>query len=286
MTTAPPLPPPATWTWLVEAALAEDIGSGDATSLAIVPAELTGLAALEAREPFTLAGIEVARQVFALEGIDLEPECSDGTCCERGQVIARVRGSARGILAAERTALNFLQRLSGIATNVHNYCTAVRGMRAAIVDTRKTTPGWRSLEKYAVACGGGTNHRFGLHEGILIKDNHIAIAGSVTDAVKRARAAATSAGLRIQVEVESLDMAHEAIAAGAEALVIDNQPPSVVRQIVEIAAGLSTEATGGVTLESVAELARTDVARISIGALTHSARAVDISLEWSGRSTT
>lgn len=206
--------------------------------------------------------------------------------CDAGQPLASLAGPARGILSAERTALNFLQHLSGIATLTERFCNAVRGHRAVIVDTRKTTPGWRSLEKYAVSCGGGVNHRMGLYDGILIKDNHIAVVGSAAAAVKEARSRAP-AGLRVQCEVESPDQAREAVEAGADMLLIDNQGPEATAEIVALVAGrVPLEASGGITLENVAEVAATGVDRISIGALTHSAPAVDISLEWLSTSST
>ena len=285
MNAAVPLPPRATWLGLVEAALREDVGTGDATTRALVPDGLRGAARLEVREALTICGLELAREIFSRFGADLETRGADGSAYEVGDVAARVTGPAGGILTAERTALNFLQRLSGIATHTRRFCDAVAGTRAEIVDTRKTTPGWRALEKYAVRCGGGVNHRSGLYDGVLIKDNHIAISGSAGDAVKRARANA-SASLRIQVEVESVSMAQEAIDAGADLILVDNQPADVLARIVELARGrVPTEATGGVTLANVAEIARTGVERISIGALTHSAPAVDLSLEWSATST-
>lgn len=281
MTAAPPFPPRATWFGLVEAALAEDVGSGDATTRALVPEALQGEARIEVREPLVLSGVEVAACVFAELGVRLEAHAADGAALEPGDLAAHVAGPAQGILTAERTALNFLQRLSGVATLTRRFCEAVAGTRAQIVDTRKTTPGWRSLEKYAVRCGGGVNHRAGLFDGVLIKDNHLAICGSVGEAVKRARSEAPR-GLRIQVEVESIEMARAAIDAGADLLLIDNQPPDVLAEIVKLAGdSIPTEASGGVTLESVAAVAATGVDRISIGALTHSATAVDLSLEWS-----
>lgn len=279
--TPPPLPPRATWLGLVKAALDEDVGPGDATTDALVPAELEGEARIEVREPLVLAGLELAREVFARLGASLEPRASDGAALEPGDVAAELRGRARGILTGERTALNFLQRLCGVATQTRRFCRAVEGTRARVVDTRKTTPGWRTLEKYAVRCGGGSNHRTGLFDGVLIKDNHIAISGSVGAAVKRARAEAPP-GLRVQVEVESIEMARAALEAGADLLLIDNQPLEVIGEIVALAGeSVPTEASGGVTLENVAAIARTGVDRISIGALTHSATAVDLSLEWS-----
>jgi nicotinate-nucleotide pyrophosphorylase (carboxylating) len=277
-------PPRATWVWLVEAALAEDLGPGDATSLALLSPDATGEARLEARQSLVVAGLEVAREVFAQRGVEVEPLADDGAEAEAGDVLARVRGTARGILEAERTALNFLQRLSGIATQTRRFRQAVRGTRAQIVDTRKTTPGWRSLEKWAVRCGGGRNHRMALYDGILIKDNHIAAVGGVCAAVTRARQRG-SRHLKIRCEVESVAQAEEALAAGADALLVDNQPPDVIAKIVGLAAGRAlVEASGGVTLESVGAIARTGVDEISVGALTHSAPAADLALEWTARS--
>ncbi len=274
------MPPRKTWVGLVEAALAEDIGPGDATSDALIPPDLIGAGQIEVREPLILAGINVSQEVFVRHGVEWKTTRLDGAHIEAGGVIATVRGSARGALAAERTALNFLQRLSGIATLTRRYCEAVQGTRAIVVDTRKTTPGWRTLEKYAVRCGGGTNHRMGLYDGILIKDNHIQSVGSVVDAVKRARVENPS-GLRIQVEVESLNEAHVAIQAGADALLIDNRTPDEIKEIVEHAKGrVLLEASGGISLQNIAEIARTGVDRISVGAITHSAPAPDIALEW------
>lgn len=278
------MPPRSGWVWLVEAALAEDLGPGDATSLAVLPDGLRGSARIEARAPLVVAGLEVAREVFEQTGARLEPLAADGEAVEPCSALASVEGEALAILSAERTALNFLQRLSGIATLTHAYCLAVLGTRAQIIDTRKTTPGWRVLEKYAVRCGGGGNHRMGLFDGILIKDNHIAAVGGVANAVKLARSRG-GRDLAIRVEVESIDQARQAIDAGAAALLVDNQPPAALAQVVELAAGcVRVEASGGVTLESVAEIARTGVDEISVGALTHSAPAADIALEWNATS--
>ncbi len=278
------LPPRHSWDWLVERALAEDLGAGDVTSNALIAATLEGAAVIEAREALVVAGLPVAADVFRRLECALDATVADGARVEPGSVVARVRGPARALLAAERTALNFLQRLSGVATHTARFVDAVRGTRARIVDTRKTTPGWRALEKYAVRCGGGENHRSGLFDGVLIKDNHIAAVGSVGDAVKRAREHAP-AGLRVQVEVESLAAACEALEAGADLLLVDNQPPALIAEIVRLARGRApVEASGGVNLATVAEIARTGVDRISIGALTHSAPAVDLALEWSARS--
>jgi nicotinate-nucleotide pyrophosphorylase (carboxylating) len=277
-------PPPSTWLALVDAALAEDVGGGDATTLALVTADVAGRARIEARELQIVSGLALASTVFERCGARLEPGARDGEALEPGGILGTVTGPGRAILTAERTALNFLQHLGGIATLTSRFCQAVRNTGARIVDTRKTTPGWRALEKYAVRCGGGTNHRFGLYDGVLIKDNHIAAVGSVGAAVKRARERAP-AGLRIQVEVESVAQAQEALEAGAELLLVDNQPPAVLAAVVRLVGGrVPIEASGGVNLDTVADIARTGVDRISIGALTHSARAVDIGLEWNERS--
>ncbi len=275
-----PLPPRSSWDWLIEAALAEDLGAGDATTLAVIPPDAEGRAELVAREELVLAGLDIAEEVFASCGASFEATRADGERIAAGDCMARVEGSSAAILSGERTALNFLQRLCGVATQTARFCARVEGTPARIVDTRKTTPGWRALEKYAVRCGGGTNHRMGLFDGILIKDNHIAAVGSVCRAVTLARERAPF-GLKIQVEVESLEQVHEALAARAHALLIDNQPPARVAEIVRIVAGRAElEASGGIQIDNVAEYAATGVDRISIGALTHSAPAADISLEW------
>ncbi len=280
----PPQPPRSTWLALVEAALREDLGPGDVTSQALLSPEHPGRAQVEAREPLVLCGTDVAREVFVRCGADFEPLAADGDALEPGSFAALVVGRARDLLAAERVALNFLQHLSGVATLTRRYVEAVASSRAQIVDTRKTTPGWRALEKYAVRCGGGKNHRMGLFDGVLIKDNHVAAIGSVADAVKRARESAP-ASLRIQVEVESLEQALAALEAGAELLLLDNLPPVEMRRIAERIAGrVPLEASGGITLENVAAVAASGVDRISIGALTHSAPAVDLALEWNADS--
>ena len=275
-----PLPPRSSWEWLVEAALAEDLGHGDATTLAVIPESASGNAELVARDELVVAGLAIAAEVFERCGARLTASSEDGKRLAAGGCLAEIGGRSAAILSGERTALNFLQRLCGVATHTARFCARVEGSRARIVDTRKTTPGWRALEKYAVRCGGGTNHRMGLFDGILIKDNHIAAVGSVRCAVALARERAPF-GLKIQVEVESLQHVREALEAGADALLIDNQPPEHVAEIVEIVAGRAElEASGGIHLENVGEYAATGVDRISIGALTHSAPAADISLEW------
>lgn len=265
---------------LVERFLDEDIGRGDRTTEAVVPDDLTGRARIEARGPGVIAGLDVARVCFSsLAEVSWEPELSDGDRVEAGDVVVRIRGPLRAILTGERTALNLLQRLSGIATMTRRYADAVAGTPAQVVDTRKTTPGLRVLEKYAVRVGGGSNHRAGLDDGILIKDNHIAAAGSVTEAVSRALADVPH-GLKVEVEVQDLDQLDEALAAGAEAILLDNMAPEMVRDAVTRAGGKALlEASGGITLETIAEYAKTGVDLISVGALTHSVRAVDLSLE-------
>jgi nicotinate-nucleotide pyrophosphorylase (carboxylating) len=275
-----PLPLRSSWEWLVEAALAEDLGAGDATTRAVIPEDSISHAELVARDELFVAGLEIAADVFARCGATLTAETRDGKRLEAGGCLARVEGSTAAILSGERTALNFLQRLCGVATHTARFCARVEESFSRIVDTRKTTPGWRALEKYAVRCGGGTNHRMGLFDGILIKDNHIAAVGSVERAVGLARERAPF-GLKIQVEVESLEQVHEALAAGADALLIDNQLPERVAEIVRLVDGRAElEASGGIHLENVGAYAATGVDRISIGALTHSAPAADISLEW------
>jgi len=278
-------PPRASWLPLVEAALAEDVGPGDATTLALIPRQARGSARLEARQSLIACGMQIAREVFGRCGVELAIEIADGGAAEAGAILAQASGPSAGILVAERTALNFVQRLTGIATLTRNYVEAVRGTACDVVDTRKTTPGWRALEKYAVRCGGGRNHRMGLYDGILIKDNHIAAVGSIARAVRQAREHG-SRHLRIRVEIESLDQAREALEAGADSILIDNQKPEVVRAIVAWSAGrLRTEASGGITLATIAEMARTGVDEISVGALTHSAPAADVALEWNAAST-
>jgi nicotinate-nucleotide pyrophosphorylase (carboxylating) len=265
---------------LVERFLEEDIGRGDRTTEAVVPEDLRGRARIESREEAVIAGLDVARICFAALGeVVWEPQVRDGDRVGPGDVVARVEGPMRALLTAERTALNLLQRLSGIATMTSRYVDALGTSPAHVVDTRKTTPGLRALEKYAVRVGGGSNHRAGLDDGILIKDNHIAAAGNVAEAVARARAAAPH-GLKVEVEVQDLDQLDEAISAGAEAILLDNMSPQMVREAVTRAGGKALlETSGGITLETISEYAETGVDLISVGALTHSVRAIDLSLE-------
>ena len=275
------LPHASTWLPLVERALAEDLGSGDVTSNACLPAELRVEAEIEARAPLVVCGLPVAAACFAAVDRQLEllPLRREGDFVTGPAPLARVTGSARSLLAGERIALNFLGRLCGVASHTRRFVEAVAGTGARILDTRKTLPGWRALDKYAVAVGGGTNHRFGLYDAVLIKDNHIAAAGGVGAAVKSARASAAP-HLAIQVEVESLAQAEEAVQAGASMLLLDNRSLDELREYVaRFGERVSLEASGGVTLANVRAVAETGVHRISIGALTHSAPAADVALE-------
>jgi nicotinate-nucleotide pyrophosphorylase (carboxylating) len=277
----PTLPPADTWLPLVELALAEDVGPGDVTSRLLIDPERRGDAVIEARQPLVVCGLAVAAEVFEQldPEIEFRPRLRDGDRADPLQVLAEIEGPLAALLTGERTALNFLMRLCGVATLTHAYVDAVAGTGARIVDTRKTLPGWRSLDKYAVAVGGGDNHRFGLFDGILVKDNHVALAGSVELAAKSALAAAPE-NLRIQVEVESEADAVAAVEAGIDFLLLDNLGPDEMRHVVERLGGRAVlEASGGVTLENVRRIAETGVQRISIGALTHSAPSADIAME-------
>ena len=258
-------------------ALDEDVGSGDVTTEGVVDESAMALAQILLEEPGVVCGLEAAAAVFDALGARLEPLAVEGEPLKRGP-IARVAGPARAVLTGERVALNLLGRLSGIATFTRRFVDAVAGTGAEILDTRKTTPGLRMLEKHAVVCGGGRNHRFGLDDGILIKDNHVRLAGGIRPAVERMRATGTD--LPIEVEAETLDGVREALAAGADAILLDNMTPVELRQAVAIvSARARLEASGGVTLETVREIAETGVDCISVGALTHSARSLDVSME-------
>lgn len=276
----PLLPPPAEiYRELVARALAEDIGQGDVTSRVVVEADARARGVIEAKAPLVVAGLSVCAEVFRQCDPDVvvDVRWGDGAHVERGETVAVVTGRARALLTAERTALNLLQRLSGIATLTSAYVAAAGG-RIVVLDTRKTTPLWRALEKYAVRCGGGTNHRMRLDDAVLIKDNHKRLAGGITPAVTRALAAAT--GLRVEVEVETLDELDEALAAGATAVLLDNFSTFDIRQAVERVAGRARiEISGGVTRDRLPELATTGADYVSVGALTHSAPAVDLSFE-------
>ncbi|MEN8183017.1 MAG: carboxylating nicotinate-nucleotide diphosphorylase [Myxococcota bacterium] len=275
------LPPLSAWRDLVDRALREDLGPGDATSPQVFPPDHPGEAAIESRQPLVVCGLPVAARVFDTldPRLSFTPLRAEGELLPAGCVLAEVSGPLLGILAAERTALNFLSRLCGIATLTRRYVEAVAGTGARILDTRKTVPGWRVLDKYAVAVGGGHNHRMGLHDGVLVKDNHVVGAGGVAAAVKSVRAHAP-AHLRVQVEVESEAQAEEALAAGADLLLFDNRSVDELRGLVARFRDRAVlEASGGIDLESVRAVAETGVHRISVGALTHSAPGADLALE-------
>lgn len=261
-------------------ALREDIHTGDLTTQAVVPEPREASARLIAKEPMVTAGISVAARVFALVDATTRfvPCCSDGNKVDKGTVLATIHGDAASLLQAERVALNLLQRMSGIATLTASYVAAVAGTDARIVDTRKTTPGLRMLEKYAVRTGGGINHRTGLYDGILIKENHIAAAGGVTEAIRRARAYIPHT-LKIEIETETVEQVQESLLAGADIIMLDNMDCETMRHCVDLIGGRAiVEASGGVNLDTVRAIAETGVDVISIGALTHSPRAMDISM--------
>jgi nicotinate-nucleotide pyrophosphorylase (carboxylating) len=262
----------------VARALAEDVGPGDATTTATVPADARARALISQKEPGVVYGLDVAEETFRRLDPDvaIERRVAEGEWREGGPVLG-IEGSARAILTAERTALNFLQRLSGVATLTARCVSALEGTGARVLDTRKTTPGLRVLEKAAVAAGGGVNHRKGLYDAVLIKENHAALAGGVGEAVRRARAAAPD--LPIEVECRSLEEVDEALAAGAPRILLDNMSIAQLREAVAHVAGRAElEASGGVTLETLREIGSTGVEFVSVGALTHSAPALDLSL--------
>lgn len=266
---------------LIKSALAEDIGPGDVTTDATVSPDLAGEAWIGSKGELVLAGIGVAERVFKIvdPSVVFERFAEEGELVPSGRRIAAVRGSAKSLLVAERVALNLLQRMSGIATLTRKYVDAVAGTGAKIVDTRKTTPGLRALEKYAVTVGGGSNHRFGLFDGILIKDNHIAAAGGVRAAVDAARRHAHHL-MKVEVEASNLSEVEEALQAGVDVIMLDNMPVEAMLQAVAMAKGMAlTEASGNVTLANVRQVAATGVDLISVGALTHSALAADISMK-------
>ncbi|AMA74503.1 nicotinate-nucleotide pyrophosphorylase [Aneurinibacillus sp. XH2] len=271
----------------IELWLEEDIGFGDVTSLSTVPDELEGVGILYAKQEGVIAGLEVAARVFAFVDSSLvfSPKVAEGSFVGKGAVIAQVEGRVQSILSGERLALNLLQRLSGIATVTRKYVEVARtaSEKVRIVDTRKTTPGLRMLEKYAVAVGGGHNHRLGLFDAVMIKDNHIKAAGGIGPAVERARAA-VSHTMRIEVEVETLEQLEEAIKAKPDIIMLDNMEPEMMKEAVRRINGrIIVEASGGVNLDTVAEIAATGVDVISVGSLTHSVSALDISLDLNER---
>ena len=275
--------PPLEISHCITRALEEDIGSGDVTTNSIVPAGASLRGRIIAKQDGVVAGLDVAREVFrALSNeIMFDAKVKDGSHVNKGDVLAEVNGEARALLTGERTALNFLGRMSGIATLTRQFVDAVAGTNATILDTRKTAPGLRTLDKLAVRLGGGENHRTGLFDMVLIKDNHIDFAGSITAAVERVRASGT--GLPIEVETRTLENVREALQLGVERILLDNMKPETMREAVEMTKGQAKlEASGNVTLENVLEVARTGVDYISVGALTHSPRVFDVSLEWVG----
>jgi nicotinate-nucleotide pyrophosphorylase (carboxylating) len=264
-------------------ALEEDLGrAGDITSDLIIPASKKAKVKLAARKPGTIAGLIAAECAFHMVDPDLKVtvKLPDGSQAKAGALVATIEGSARSILTAERVALNFTGHLSGIATATHALVDAVRSTKARIVCTRKTTPGLRVLEKYAVRCGGGFNHRFGLDDAVLIKDNHIAAAGSITKAVKAARAG-TAHMVKIEVEVDTLKQLEEALKIGVDTILLDNMPPDTLRKAVDMAKGRAVlEASGNITIDTVRAVAETGVDYISSGAITHSAINLDLGLDF------
>ncbi|MGR9173283.1 carboxylating nicotinate-nucleotide diphosphorylase [Rhizobium sp. KDH_Rht_773_N] len=268
---------------LVRAALAEDLGlAGDITSAAVIPPDHRSTVVMAARQPGVVAGLDAAELAFQLvdPAITMRQHLPDGAAIQPGSVIATIEGPSRGLLTGERTALNFLGHLSGIATVTAGIVAAIRGTKASVVCTRKTTPGLRALEKYAVRAGGGMNHRFALHDAVLIKDNHVAIAGSVSQAIRRAKASVGHM-VKIEVEVDTLDQLHEAMAEGVDAVLLDNMTPDQLREAVGIVAGRAiTEASGRVTPATAPAIAASGVDLISVGWLTHSAPVLDIGLDF------
>ncbi len=270
----------------VRAALAEDLGSGDVTTLATVPANAKAAAWMNAREPLVVAGIQFAELAFKQLSpkIKIQKLVRDGQQVSAGKSLLKISGSSRAVLSAERIALNFVQRLSGVATATAQFAVAVKGTRARILDTRKTTPGWRRFEKYAVACGGGKNHRIGLFDMVLIKDNHlVALQNEQPNAIAAAvtRARQKFPKLKVEVEADTLEQVAQAADAGADIILLDNMPPAELCAAVKIIRGRAkTEASGGVNLKTVRAIAATGVDFISVGAITHSARAVDIGLDF------
>ena len=276
--TAPRLAPADVYA-AVDAALAEDIGNGDITTQAIVPDAARMRLVMVTRQPIVVAGLPVAVEAFKRldRESDIKIDAFDGSRLDSGVTIARIEGLAAPLLSAERTALNFVQTLSGIATLTRKFADRIAGTGAVLLDTRKTLPGLRNLSKYATAVGGATNHRMRLDDGVLIKDNHIAVAGSAAEAIRRAKAK----GLKnVQIECDTLEQVRQSLVAGADRLLLDNMSPEMLREAVAIAAGrVPLEASGGVTLETIRSIAETGVDFISVGAITMSAPAVDIGLD-------
>ncbi|MGE5373133.1 MAG: carboxylating nicotinate-nucleotide diphosphorylase [Solirubrobacterales bacterium] len=266
---------------IVSRALKEDIGYRDITTESLVPPEHQSIGVIYFKQDAVLAGLPVAERTFQLldPTVVFESLREDGEPIREGDEVARVSGPTRSLLMGERVSLNFLQRMSGIATKTFDLVDRIRHFPVSVVDTRKTTPGLRSLEKYAVRIGGGKNHRFGLYDGVIIKDNHIRAAGGISEAVQSVRKYVPHL-VRIEVEVENLDQLREALEVGADVIMLDNMEPDMMREAVKIGNGRALfEASGGITLDTLVEVAKTGVDLISIGALTHSAPAVDISFD-------
>jgi nicotinate-nucleotide pyrophosphorylase (carboxylating) len=277
----PSAPPDFLIAPLVEAALCEDIRSGDITTTALIPPGARARARMVFRESGVVCSLAVARIAFQSLDPDatVEITLADGATVVPGEAVLSVQGEAAAVLTAERVALNFIQRLSGIATLARRFVEAVAGTEASIVDTRKTTPGLRLLEKYAVRCGGGSNHRFALDDLILIKDNHVALSGGIKNSVERARGNAGHA-VKIEVECDTLEQVREAVAARADIILLDNMKPDQLRAAVQIIDGRAiAEASGGVNLDTVRAIAESGVNLISVGALTHSVRSLDVGLD-------
>ncbi|XOS91295.1 carboxylating nicotinate-nucleotide diphosphorylase [Brevibacillus laterosporus] len=269
----------------IEEWLFEDVGHGDITTMTTIPADEKGTGILYAKEPGMIVGLDIAEQVFHTvdHELDFQRLVPEGSQVQKGDVIAEVTGSVQAILTGERLALNLLQRLSGIATRTQLFVREISHTQARVVDTRKTTPGLRLLEKYAVRVGGGHNHRFALYDAVMIKDNHSKGAGGIKEAVRKAREAIPHT-MKIEVEAESLKQVHEALEAGADIIMLDNMPCDMMREAVQIIQGKAIiEASGGVTLETVRAIAETGVDVISVGGLTHSVTALDISLDLNQR---
>lgn len=267
---------------IVRRALAEDLGrAGDITTQATIPQRARARAVIAAREDGVVAGLPLAQAAFRLldPTVVFEAATHDGAHVAKGDIVARIEGPARAILSAERVALNFLGRLSGVASLTARYAEKIAHTKAKVCDTRKTTPLLRAFEKYAVRCGGGANHRFGLDDAILIKDNHIAVAGGVREALRAAKAFAGHL-VKIEIEVDTLAQLADVLDEGADAVLLDNMPPLLLREAVELIGGrMSSEASGGVTLHTIAAIAETGVDLISVGALTHSASVLDLGLD-------
>lgn len=269
-------------TQVIDIALNEDVGTGDITTETTIPADKKAFGRFIAKENMVICGLDVAELVFHKvdEAIEFKANCYDGDLVEKGFVIAEVSGNARNVLTGERTALNLMQRMTGVATRTNEAVKCVEGTKAKITDTRKTTPGLRVLEKYAVRVGGGSNHRFNLADGILIKDNHIAVSGGIVNAVKNARAAAPHT-IKIEVEVENKEQLMQALEAGADIIMLDNMTNEEMTECVKIVDGRAmVEASGNMGDKDLSAVAKTGVDIISIGALTHSVKAADISLKF------